>query len=224
MKKKLSFISVGCLLISLLVGLYIYDKTQAQENGRFRLYILGDSLSSGYGLKEEEAFYTRLEQALASEGYNNVQVINGSTPGETAENAVKRLDKIMEENPHAVILELGINDFSSDIRSAVIEENLDKIITFFKEKDVPVLLVGMAAPPGSVLGERENFPQVYKRLAKKHKLVLYPYFLKDVLISRFGVFDYKYFQPDGEHPNAEGVMIMARNIMPYVKRFFKIME
>ena len=224
MKKKLSFISMGCLLVLVLAGFFLYDKTLAQENGRFRLYVLGDSLSSGYGLKEEESFCTRLNQALVSEGYNNVLVINGSVAGETAENAVRRLDKVMEENPHAVILELGINDFSSDVRSEVIEQNLDKIITFFKEKDIPVLLIGMAAPQGSVLGERENFPQIYKRLAKKHKLILYPYFLKDVLVSRFGVFDYKYFQSDGEHPNAEGVMIMARNVLPYVKRFFKTME
>lgn len=224
MKKKLSFIFVGCLLVFSVVGFFFYNITQAQEGERFRLYVLGDSLSSGYGLKEEESFCARLGQALVSEGYNNVQVINGSIPGETAENAVKRLDKVMEENPHAVILELGINDFSSDTRSAIIENNLDKIITFFKQKDIPVMLIGMAAPQGSVLGERENFPQIYKRLAKKHKLVLYPYFLTDVLISRFGVFDYKYFQSDGEHPNAEGVMIMTRNIMPYVRRFFKTME
>ena len=220
----MSFISLGCLLIFFLVGLFVYDKTQAQEDGRFRLYVLGDSLSSGYGLNEEESFCARLSQALVSQGYNNVQVINGSIPGETAENAIRRLDNVMTENPHAIILELGINDFSSDTRSEVIEQNLDKIITFFKEKDIPVLLIGMAAPQGSVLGEREKFPLIYQRLAKKHKLILYPYFLKDVLISRFGVFDYKYLQPDGEHPNAEGVMIMVKNIMPYVKRFFKTME
>ena len=224
MKKNLSFVFLGCLLIFSVAGFFFYHRTQAQEGERFRLYVLGDSLSSGYGLKEEESFCTRLGQILMSEGYNNVQVINGSIAGETAENAVRRLDNILGENPHAVILELGINDFSSDVRSEIIERNLDQIITFFKERDIPVLLVGMAAPQGSVLGERENFPKIYQRLAKKHKLVLYPYFLKDVLISRFGVFDYKYFQTDGEHPNAEGVMIMARNIMPYVRRFFKTME
>ena len=224
MKKFLSFVFVTALTVFSITGILFYHNTHAREDGRFRLYILGDNLSNGYGLAPEDAFYSRLNEALAKEGYNNVQIINGSVTEETAENAVKRLDKIMVLKPHAVILELGYNDFSNGSKAQDIETHLNTIITFFEEKDIPVLLVGVLPPQGSVLEERENFTNMYPRLAEKHKLVLCPNFLKDVLVGRFGTFDYKNFQHDGTNPNAEGVKIMVKNFVPYVKRFFKSME
>lgn len=224
MKKFLSYVFVTALIVFSITGILFYKNTHAREDERFRLYVLGDDLSNGYGLAPEDAFFSRLNEALVKDGYNNIQLINGAITEETAENAIKRLDKIMLVKPHAVILELGYNDFSNGLKTQTIEAHLDKIITFFKEKYIPVLLVGVLPPQGSALEERENFTNMYPRLAKKHNLVLCPNFLKDVLVGRFGTFDYKNFQHDGTHPNAEGVKIMVKNFMPHVKRFFKTME
>ena len=62
---------------------------------------------------------------------------------------------------------------------------------------------------------------MYTELSRKNGLLLYPFFMKDVL--KFNPakmnFDKTYLLSDDFHPNAEGINIMVKNILPTVIEF-----
>jgi acyl-CoA thioesterase-1 len=70
----------------------------------------------------------------------------------------------------------------------------------------------MLAPPNLGKEYGAEFNAVFPALAKKYDVMLYPFFLDGVAANP------KLNQPDGIHPNAEGVKIIAARIAPYVKR------
>ncbi len=190
----------------------------AQEEA-FRLVVFGDSLSAGYKLKAEDSFYSQLQKKLIENGYDNVKVINASVAGDTTQRGLNRIDKTLALKPHAVILELGINDALQGVTLKTTQENLQKIIEKFLNKNIPVMLVGMMAPPQASYEGRTSFSNMYKELSDKYNLVLYPFFMEGVIKQTFGVYDMTYLQDDGAHPNAEGVKIMVKNIFPTVENF-----
>ena len=70
----------------------------------------------------------------------------------------------------------------------------------------------MYAPPnlGSEYGEAFN--AVYPRLSERHGVILYPFFLEGVAVEP-GL-----NQPDGIHPNEDGVAVIVERILPYVMK------
>ncbi len=176
-----------------------------------RLVAFGDSLTAGYRLEVSAAFPAQLERALNAQG-RRVEVINAGVSGDTTARGLARLDWTLGERPDAVILELGANDALRGVKPAVTYANLDRILTRLGERGVPVLLAGMLAPPN--LGRRygRQFNAVFPRLAEKHGVPLYPFFLDGVATDRVLNLG------DGMHPNRAGVTVMVERIMPYVLR------
>jgi acyl-CoA thioesterase I len=174
------------------------------------LVALGDSLTAGYGLPADKAFPVQLEAALRQAGVP-ARVINAGVSGDTSAGGLARLDWVLGDKPAAAIVALGANDMLRGIDPGVTEANLDKIITRLKERGIRVLLVGMLAQPTLGSDYRKAFDALYPRLAEKHKLPLYPFFLDGVAA------DPKLNQGDGIHPTAEGVAIMVRGVLPQVK-------
>lgn len=175
-----------------------------------RLLALGDSLTAGYGLAPEEGFVSRLEAALREKGHD-VEVIDGGVSGDTTAGGLSRLDWALADDPDLVLVELGANDGLRGIDPASTRENLDAILARLKERGLPVLLAGMYAPPnlGPDFGRRFN--AIYPELAAKHDVPLYPFFLDGVAAQP------ALNQPDGIHPNAEGVDIVVERILPHLE-------
>jgi acyl-CoA thioesterase-1 len=89
---------------------------------------------------------------------------------------------------------------------------LDRIISKLKERKIPVLLAGMKASRSVGSEYRDAFDALYTRLAEKHEVLLYPFFLQGVAgQSEFNL-------QDGIHPNSAGVRRIVENITPYVLR------
>ncbi|KQU53431.1 GDSL family lipase [Bosea sp. Leaf344] len=182
------------------------------QNRPLRLVALGDSLSAGYGLPANAAFPAVLEKQLRAAGLA-VEVANAGVSGDTSQGGLERLDWSVPDGTDGVILELGANDALRGVDPAVTEKALDTIITRLKARDIPVLLTGMYAPRN--LGEAyySRFDAIYPRLAQKHGLVLYPFFLEGVAGDR------RLNQPDLLHPTAEGIGVIVQSILPTVRRF-----
>lgn len=182
------------------------------QNRPLRLVALGDSLSAGYGLPANAAFPAVLEKQLRAAGLA-VEVANAGVSGDTSQGGLERLDWSVPNGTDGVILELGANDALRGVDPAVTEKALDTIITRLKARDIPVLLTGMYAPRN--LGEAyySRFDAIYPRLAQKHGLVLYPFFLDGVAGDR------RLNQPDLLHPTAEGIGVIVQSILPTVRRF-----
>ena len=175
-----------------------------------RILALGDSLTAGYGLARPASFPARLAKALNAGGHA-VEVINAGVSGDTTAGGLARLEWALADGPDAVILELGANDGLRGLEPASTFANLDAMLTRLAAAGVAVLLTGMKAPPN--LGDEygAEFAAIFPRLAKKHGVALYPFFLDGVAARP------ELNQADGIHPNPLGVNVIVERIVPHVK-------
>ena len=188
----------------------------------YRLAVYGDSLSAGYRLQPQDAFYTQLEEALKKRGYD-VVVLNYSRSGETTWGGLQRLPSLISQKPNAVILELGINDAIQNVALDSTERNLKEIIIRLQENKIPVLLVGMKSVPTRIPTYQQEFEQMYQGLAQQYNLVFYPFFMKGIIDTFLGqaIVPSANFLSDNMHPSPQGIRIMVENILPTVERFLK---
>ena len=186
----------------------------------YTLVVFGDSLSNGHRLPKSDAFYTQLEGTLKSKGYS-VRVLNASKSGETTAGGVRKVDALLSQKPDGVILELGVNDSFRNTPISAIKGNLQSLIDTFKDHQIPVLLVGMKTTPNKSATYQGQFEEMYRELADENNLILYPFFMDgifDVSDMNFGQQN-DYLIPKDIHPNAQGVAVMVRGILPTVERF-----
>ena len=188
----------------------------------YRLAVYGDSLSAGYRLESQDAFYTQLEKALQKRGYD-VDVLNLSRSGETTWGGLQRLPSLINQKPNGVILELGINDAIRNVALDSTKQNLTMIISRLKDHNIPVLLIGMKSVPTRTPTYQQNFENMYRDLSKEYDLVFYPFFMKGIIDTFLGqaVVPSANFLSDNLHPSPKGVKIMVENILPTVERFLK---
>ena len=175
-----------------------------------RLLVLGDSLSAGYGLKPEDSFPSRLEEALDVAGYR-VHVINAGVSGDTTAGGLSRLEWALVDKPHIVLVELGGNDALRGLPPAETYANLESIIVKLKKNGVRVVLAGMQAPRNLGKDYTLEFDAIYPRLAGQYDISLYPFFLDGVAL------DPALNQPDGIHPNPAGVKVIVKKILPLLE-------
>ena len=174
-----------------------------------RIVVLGDSLTAGYGLPREDAFPARLEAALRAESHA-WRVIDAGVSGDTSAGGLARLDWVLADEPEVVIVELGANDGLRGLPTDQMEANLDAILTKIGESGAATLLAGMRAPANFGAEYEAAFHAVYERLAGKHGVAFYPFFLEGVAMEP------ALNQGDGIHPNAAGVAEIVRRIVPHV--------
>jgi len=161
---------------------------------------LGDSITYGTGASQGEDYPARL---AALTGW---QVVNAGVPGDVAAGGRERLPGLLEEHhPKLVIVELGGNDFLRKTEPAVIKAQLDAILTEIKAAGIPVVVIGVPRP--SLIGVIGglNADPLYEELAKQHQAVL----VEDVLPK---VLSDPALKSDQIHPNAEGYVLLAREI------------
>ena len=201
------------LLVHLLAVLLLAGPAAASPE-RPLIWALGDSLTAGYGLPPAQGFTRQLQDALRRTGVP-AEVRNGGVSGDTAAQGRARLLwglRGLKAQPDLVIVELGANDMLRGLPPAQVEANLDRILSELKQRRIPVLLAGMRAAPNLGPRYRSQFEAIYPRLARKHGVMLYPFFLEGVAGNR------ALFQADGLHPNARGVQILVRRMAPAVQR------
>ena len=194
---------LGCLLLPVTAA-------AGDRGDAVRILVLGDSLSAGYGLPAAEAFPAQLEQALRQDGHR-VRVINAGVSGDTTAGGLARLDWSLTEHPQLVIVQLGANDALRGLDPEQARANLDAILTRLKQEGAQVLLAGMRAPRNLGPAYYNKFDRIYSELAGKHQIALDPFFLEGVALRP------ELNQPDGLHPNAKGVAVIVRRLLPRVQ-------
>lgn len=203
---------IGLLLAALLAALPL--RATAAEAAPPRLLLLGDSLFAGYGLPRSEAFPAQLQAALTAAGAP-ASLIEASVSGDTTAGGLARLPWVLgggpAEQPDAALIELGGNDALRGLAPETTAANLDAILATFHARGIPVLLVGMRAPPNLGADYTRAFDAIFPRLAEKHGVPLYPFLLEGVAANP------SLNQADGIHPNAAGVRVMVERILPAVR-------
>lgn len=212
--KTLRLTALAFFLLSLfLAPLYV---AFGNETGfvPVRIAILGDSLTAGFGLPQEEGFPARLQAALRRDGFG-VAVVNAGVSGDTTAGGLARVDWLLASDPDLVIVELGGNDALRGLSPEETRSNLDAILNRLDESGVAVLLAGMRAPRNLGRPYYTKFDRIYPEVAEKYGVAFYPFFLEGVAGDPELNFD------DGIHPNGRGVEVIVDRILPVVKRILR---
>lgn len=182
---------------------------QAAQDTEGMIVAMGDSLTAGFGVAEEEAYPAQLERKLREAGYR-FRVINAGVSGETSSGARTRTEWMLTLKPAIVILETGANDGLRGIDTTLTQQNIDAIVQTLTSRQVVVVLAGMRMMRN--LGETYTaaFAQMYPTVAQQHNVILFPFFLTGVAGERH------LNLPDGIHPTAAGYRIIVDNLYPYV--------
>ena len=183
-----------------------------------KIIIFGDSLIAGYGLVVEDNFVNQLKLKTIEKKINNLTLFNSGVSGETSTGLSNRYKWVLEDNYDGVIILIGANDALRGIDPTLTSQNIEKILSYLKEKQIPTMLIGMKAPNN--LGEIyvNEFNAIYPKLSKKYDTAYYPFFLKDVALKP------SLNQRDMIHPNKKGVKIIVNNFFPYFLEFYESLK
>lgn len=177
---------------------------------------LGDSLTAGYGLAQGDGFVPQLQTWLQGQGAD-VTIMNAGVSGDTTAGGLSRVDWTLTPDVDAMIVTLGGNDYLRGIDPAVSRANLDGILAAGQEAGVKMLLVGLKAGTNYGLDYKTEFDTIYTDLAAKYDVPLYAGFfdgLRAVAGMQEGMAEF--MQPDGIHPNRDGVAVIVAAIGPSV--------
>ena len=183
-----------------------------------KIIIFGDSLIAGYGLVVEDNFVNQLKLKTIEKKINNLTLFNSGVSGETSTGLLNRYKWVLEDNYDGVIILIGANDALRGIDPNLTSQNIEKILSYLKEKQISTMLIGMKAPNN--LGEIyvNEFNAIYPKLSKKYDTAYYPFFLKDVALKP------SLNQRDMIHPNKKGVKIIVNNFFPYFLEFYESLK
>jgi len=161
----------------------------------------GDSLFAGYGVGKENSYPAKLAAALRVRGVN-AKVANAGISGDTSAAGLQRLKFTLdaqEEKPDLFILELGGNDLLRGISPDQTRSNLAAMLDELKAREIPVLVMGMRAPPNYGPEFQAQFDALYADLAREYGAALIPFWLEAIYQ------DPSLFQDDRIHPTEAGL-------------------
>jgi len=175
------------------------------------LLIVGDSLSSGYGLATGASWVDRLGLRLkkSAPGWD---LVNASVSGDTTQNGLQRLQPALDRHhPQGVLIELGGNDALRGTPPAVIRQNLVTMIRQAKAAGAWVVLLEAPVLPNYGKPYAEAVAKLYADVAHAEKIVRVPCFVCGVGVVP-GL-----MQADGIHPNEKAQGRVLDAVWPYIK-------
>lgn len=182
---------------------------------------LGDSLTAGYGLADQsQGLVPVLEGWLKARGHD-VAVQNAGVSGDTTAGGLARVGWALGQEADALIVTLGGNDLLRGIDPAASRANLDGILKEAAARKLPVLLVAMKAPGNFGPEFKADFDAMYGELAGQYGTLLADDFFAGLRAAGADPSDpaslAAFMQPDGLHPNPEGVKLIVEGLAPRVE-------
>lgn len=166
-----------------------------------RILAFGDSLFAGYNVDAADSYPAKLEVALRAQGIN-ARVGKAGVSGDTTAAGLQRLAFTLdaqEEKPELFILELGGNDLLRGVQPEQTRANLAAMLDELKKREIPVLLMGMRAPPNYGPEYQKQFDDLYPALAEEYGAALVPFFLESIYDKP------EMIQSDRIHPTEAGI-------------------
>lgn len=177
---------------------------------------LGDSLTQGYGLLQEDGFVPQMQNWLSRQGID-ARLINAGVSGDTTAGGLSRVAWTLTPEVDAMIVALGGNDFLRGFAPDVSRANLSGILQAAEQAEVEVLLVGMQAPGNYGPDYKAAFDAIYPDLAAQYDVIFAESFFGGLEAEGGDPASVrKYMQADGIHPNAEGVTRIVEALGPKV--------
>lgn len=183
----------------------LYQPFSAVAN-ETKIMIIGDSLSAGYGLKQDQDWVNLLQNKYV-EQKKSILLINMSVSGQTTDNALLNIDaQLKAHQPSHVLIELGGNDGIRGFPIKLIRKHLTQLVTKSQHSGAKVALMEIQIPPN--LGPRytKMFTDNYQKVAKETEAYLMNYFMVPVAVDK------TLMQNDNLHPN-EKAQPLIRDFM-----------
>ncbi|MBI1314096.1 hypothetical protein GC176_22600 [bacterium] len=221
-----------CLATSLAVA---DDMPSAQRGPRsWTIVTLGDSITKGVrsGVTPEQTFASLVGHDLSEAGVES-RVINVGIGGERTDQALRRLDQVIELKPDIVTVMYGTNDSyidrgKSDTRITLdaYRANLTMIVSELLRRGItPVLMTeprwsDKAGPNG--VGENPNvrlepYVEACRQIAHEWRVPLVDHFAKWTASRADGV-ELHDWTTDGCHPNPAGHRELATLMLPELRQ------
>ena len=176
--------------------------------------VIGDSLSSGHGIRPEQSWPALLGKRLADQ-HSDYSVANVSISGDTTAGGRSRLPAALKEyHPAIVVIELGANDGLRGLPIPQIRENLNAMIDASLAAKAKVLLIGMWLPP-NYGAYADDFRQNFADIARARRTAYLDFLLQPIALQP------AMFQADGTHPVAEAQPVILDHVWPRLAPLLK---
>jgi acyl-CoA thioesterase-1 len=176
------------------------------------ILVMGDSISSAYGMPVKQGWVTLLQKRLQAEQLP-YKVVNLSISGDTSANVLNRLPQaLVQHQPHILLLETGGNDGLRGLSLAQMRQNLESMITLAVSKQIRVMLLGIQLPPNYGSHYTDQFSAIYRQLANQYQVALLP-----SIVDGIGGKP-ELMQVDGIHPNAKAQPMMLELVWPGLQK------
>ena len=183
----------------------------------------GDSLTEGYAVDKQDAFPAQLGDFLYEDGYN-IGIINAGKTGDTTRDALGRFQAVLAQMPDIMIIQFGVNDVIKGVPIGETEKNLSRMVASAQKNEIAVLLAGINVPRVSPQVNPADYAAMYRRIAKKYGVPLYPNFTAGVADYSTLQFNKQFLGTDEMHPNVDGIGVIAEGILPYVKEILNALD
>jgi len=183
----------------------------APADNRPLIVAFGDSLTAGVSGKS----YPESLQTLVDQSPYKYRVENQGVSGDTTTDGLARIDNVIAAHPALVLLEFGGNDGLRGVPVDATRDNLDQMIQRIQAAKIPLVLLGITLPPNYGPDYVKPFTAIFPDLAAKRKIKLMPFLLLHVYQNR------ALMQPDGIHPNEEGNVIVAQDVLHLIQPMLK---
>ena len=199
-----------------LLGLFLAIASLPARAEEVVIAALGDSLTQGYGLPADQGLVPQLQGWLDAHGVE-ARLINAGVSGDTTAGGLARVGWTLTPEVDAMIVALGGNDLLRGLDPDEARRNIDGILQAAGDAGVEVLLIGMQAPGNFGAEYKARFDGLYPELAAEHGTLFLDSFFAGMIGDGAALDPAQvrhWFQPDGIHPNAEGVARVVAGIGP----------
>lgn len=194
----------------LIVGIIMLLASTAAGVPAATIVCLGDSLTAGQGVDEDQAFPAVVQQLAAKDGLAWT-VTNAGVSGDTSAGGLRRVAWLVKGKPDWVFIALGANDGLRGQPASATRDNLVAMVTRLREAGAKVAIAGMKLPTNYGEDYRSAFSAVFPQVAQEHQVPLLPFLLEGVGgVPRLN-------QADGIHPTVEGQQLIARAVYAFLK-------
>lgn len=159
---------------------------------------LGDSLTAGVGRGDGPSYPELLAAELGE------KVINAGVPGDTAGQALRRIETVLADDPWLVVVALGGNDILRRLPLESTEQALAAILEQLLDAGVSPLLIEVRGPFGG------RYARLFDRLEERYGVPV----LRDVLPR---LLTDRRFKSDSVHLNAAGYRRLAEAVADEVR-------
>ena len=199
--------AIGLAIVLAVWPAFAQTSTQSAAPAK-TIFVMGDSLSAGYGMAAREGWVSLLGERLARDrpGW---RVVNASISGETTAGGSSRIvGEVLRHQPHVVIIALGANDGLRGLPLTEARRNLARMIGASHHVGAKVLLVGMRMPPNLGPDYTAGFERNYRELSQLFGTALLPFLLEPIALDRSA------YQDDNLHPTVEAQPKLLDHVWP----------